>query len=120
MAKQHLTDRFVKYLTPRGARRFIPDASGRIEIGDLKVEGLCLRVTLRGLKTWCFLYRSPNADPTTGNHKQRRLTLGKWPTVSLSVARQLAMDAREQLWAGIDPKDEGPEVLTVRRVPGVH
>ena len=114
MALHNLTSKFVQNITPRGARRFPPDASGRIEIGDLKVQGLCLRITLHGLKSWSFLYRSPEPDPVTGRYRQRRLHLGRWPAVTLRMARELAMEAREMLWAGVDPKDEGNGVLTVR------
>ena len=57
MAKHHLTDRFVHNINPQGTPRFRPDTWGRIEIGDVRVEGLVLRITRQGRKTWSYLYR---------------------------------------------------------------
>jgi len=62
MAKHLLSDRFVTNITPHGTPRFRPDANGRIDIGDVKVDGLCLRITPRGLKTWSFIYRPAIAE----------------------------------------------------------
>ena len=38
MAKYLLNDRFVENITAKGTPRFPPDAYGRIEIGDTRVE----------------------------------------------------------------------------------
>jgi len=107
MAKHHLTPKFVEHLSPSGTYRFTPDASGRIEIGDLKVQGLIFRITRTGLKTWSFIYR----PRTRKNGKwvagpQQRITLGRYPSISLKEAREVAMDYYEQVIAGEDPRQE--------------
>jgi len=106
MAVKYLTDPFVRNLAPRGTRRIRPDKTGRIEICDLKVTGLCLRVSSLGYKSWSFTYKMPEKKPDgqwrTG--KQQRITLGKFPLISLSEARSKALELREQVDAGVDPK----------------
>src|SRR5262249_43835742 len=52
---------------------------------DETVTGLALRVTSHGTKAWTFLYGTP----------RRRITLGRYPSVSLATARALAIEARE-------------------------
>ncbi len=118
MAKHHLTDRFIENITPRGTPRFRPDAWGRIEIGDVRVEGLVLRISQHGLKTWSFLYR-PTIQKANGRYSagpQRRLTMGPYPQISLKAARERALEARELLLAGIDPMEKEPKVSTFKEV----
>lgn len=52
-------------------------ASGQSETYDTGVAGLTLRVSEHGRRTWCLLYR-------THEGRKRRLTLGKFPTLSLA------------------------------------
>lgn len=58
----------------------------QVDFPDSKVGGLALRVTKAGKKTWTLRYR--NADGL-----QRRLTIGQYPGVGLSDARQAGWDA---------------------------
>jgi len=106
MAVKYLTDPFVSNLQPNGTRRIRPDKTGRIEICDVKVTGLCLRVSAHGHKSWSLTYKMPEKRPDgrwrTG--KQQRLTLGKYPLLSLSDARTRALELKEQIDAGVDPK----------------
>ncbi len=106
MAVKYLTDPFVRNIQPNGTRRIRPDKTGRIEICDMKVTGLCLRVSAHGHKSWSLTYKMPEKLPDgrwrTG--KQQRLTLGKYPLLSLSDARERALDLREKIDAGVDPK----------------
>ena len=66
---------------------------------DESVSGLALRVTAGGTKAWTFLY--------TASGKRRRISLGRYPAVSLAKARTLALEARAMIANGIDPRARG-------------
>lgn len=57
--------------------------------------GLFLRVHPSGTKTWIYAYRFGG--------KQKKLTLGQYPSVSLKDARKSRQDARDLLDQGVDP-----------------
>jgi integrase len=76
-------------------------------IRDLTVPGLQLRVTPAGVKTFSVYFR-PYGDRIgkTGGRlkgKQRRVTLGEFPTLSLNAAREQATDIMGQVLRGEDP-----------------
>jgi Arm DNA-binding domain len=52
--------------------------------------GLALRVTSHGTKAWTFLHGTP----------RRRITLGRYPALSLASARALAIETREGRTSG--------------------
>jgi integrase len=58
-------------------------------------QGLYVLVTVTGARLWRFKYRF--------NGKEKLLTVGAWPEVSLKEAREKRDDARKQLRDGIDP-----------------
>jgi integrase len=60
-------------------------------------DGLFLHLMPTGSKIWRVAYR------VDGN--QKMLTLGKYPEVSLSQARELCLEARKKLATGADPVD---------------
>lgn len=66
------------------------------DISDPAIPGLVLRVGISGSKAWLFRFRW-EGTPT-------RITLGKFPSVGLAEARQLALKNREWLDKGIDPR----------------
>jgi Arm DNA-binding domain len=66
------------------------------DISDPGVPGLVLRVAISGSKAWLFRFKW-DGTPT-------RITLGKFPSVGLAEARQLALKNREWLDRGIDPR----------------
>lgn len=87
MPLQRLTDTQIASIQP--------PPTGRVEITDPGTQGLRLRVTSAGVRTFAFVYR----DRITG--KTQRLTLGKYPGLSLKVARDrvaahLAAIARDE------------------------
>jgi integrase len=86
-----------KALTDALVRSVAAPASGRIEITDDRCEGLALRVTASGVKSWCFRFR----DPRSG--KDARLTIGRYPDVSLSQARARTTELRHEVASGINP-----------------
>ena len=91
---KHLTDPGIKKIgkAPKGKR---------IERFDAGIDGLCLRITDKGTKTWCFYYHFPTE---TGEMKHHRLTLGLWPTMGVAAARKEAQNRKDQAKAGINPK----------------
>lgn len=108
-APRTLTDAFV--------RQCRPDPARRLEIRDGMVAGLVLRVTPTGRKTFSLHTRGP-----TG--KTIQLTLGRYPTLGLKAARDLAREHIRTISAGKDPREirrraraaAEAEALTLRRL----
>jgi integrase len=75
-------------------------ATGRIEIADLRCSGLAFRVTAKGARSWAFRFR----DPTDG--RPLRATIGTYPDVSLSAARDRGDELRGMVAAGINPIEQ--------------
>lgn len=91
-----------KHLTDPGISKIGKAPKGkRLERFDAGLDGLCLRVTDKGTKTWCIYYRF--ADEA-GRPRNRRLTLGPWPVLGVAQAREAARRAKDQARGGIDPK----------------
>jgi hypothetical protein len=61
-------------------------------------SGLAVRVSPNGMKTWVWRYRFGG--------KQRRLTLGTYPAMSLGEARVKLGQAQQKLEKGCDPADQ--------------
>lgn len=76
----------------------------RYEVPDSKVAGLRLIVQPSGAKSWAVRYSRHNRD--------RRFTLGPFPTLGLDAARKAAGVALAKVAAGTDP---GEERKTTRR-----
>lgn len=67
----------------------------RVEVWDDRIPGFGLRVSKTGTKTFVLLYRHRG--------RPRRLTLGRYPTLTLAHARNKAIDALREVDAGRDP-----------------
>ncbi|MDE5446459.1 integrase arm-type DNA-binding domain-containing protein [Bradyrhizobium sp. CSA207] len=92
-------------LTDTGIRSYQPRAA-QYSIGDAACPGLCIRITPGGVKTFAFAYRNK------GTGKVTWLTLGRYPDVPLSRAREIANDARKTVAGGgtpLTPKIERAE-----------
>jgi integrase len=76
-----LTDRFCQHAKSTEAQT---------DYFDETVRGLALRVTSKGTKAWTLLYGTP----------RHRITLGRYPALSLASARTLAIETREGRTAG--------------------
>jgi integrase len=98
MPKVTLTDRFVATAKPE---------TRQIDYFDAKCPGLVLRISSKGVRTWCLFYTAPR----TG--KRARATLGRYPQTSLSDARAQSIEAKARLEDGIDPRDVGAGTMTV-------
>lgn len=91
-----LSDLQIKKTPPRSERFEMPDS-----------KGLSIRIMPTGKKTWVFRYM---IDGTA-----RRLTLGSYPTISLSEARELHAKAMQEVERGIDPGIKQKEAKAIRK-----
>ncbi len=72
-----------KYLTDPGIGKMKRAPEGkRIERFDAGAPSLALRINAKGLKTWTVHVRL--------HGKQKRITLGDWPTLGVAEARDRA------------------------------
>lgn len=81
LAKVKLTDTYIRSVSAPSA--------GRTEIGDVLCPGLHLRVTVTGSKSWSLVVR---AGP-----RVRRITLGRYPVLTLATARKEALRVMRDL-----------------------
>ena len=100
-AKKRLTDAVVRQAPIRAQRYEMAEASG-----------LAVRVSPNSAKTWVWRYRFAG--------KQRRLTLGSYPAMSLGEARAKLGYAQEKLEKGYDPADERSSRETVADLVEVY
>jgi len=82
-------------LTDVAIRKAGPPATGQVEIWDGKLPGFGIRVSSTGAKSFVLVYRHAG--------KARRLTLGRYPMLTLADAREKATAAIRQLDENIDP-----------------
>ena len=82
-------------LTAAAVERLKPPPSGQVEYFDAGFPGLALRLSYGGGRSWVFFYRA--------HGKQRRLTLGTYPALSLAEARDKWREARAAVDRGDDP-----------------
>jgi integrase len=89
-ATQRLTDKLARALP-------LPDKGARITY-DADVPGFGIRVTANGAKSFVLNYMSAG--------RERRMTIGRFPTWSATAAREEARALRRKVDSGIDPIDE--------------
>ena len=89
MAKR-FTDAQIKRLKPTSKRAIIFEHEGR---------GFGLRIEPSGRKSFFLEYRFGEAE----ERRNRVLTIGKYPTVSLTEARSIASQSLSQIEQDIDP-----------------
>lgn len=70
-------------------------SAGRVTYHDTKTRGLQLRVTATGVKTFSVFRRVKGGEPT-------RVTIGRFPDVTIEQARQQAMSHTAELANGTD------------------
>ncbi len=87
-----------KKFSDQAVARWKPPQSGRAEFWDETMPGFGMRITPAGKKVWQLMYRSGG--------RKRRLSLGDYPTLSLSLARQAAQQALDAIARGDDPAAE--------------
>ena len=108
MGSRRLTERFIQSVKP-------PEKD-KVDHFDVVVTGLALRVSYGGGKSWVVLYRSPVERDKRGHGKLRRMTLGKYPAISLEKARELAGNICDLVERGDDPQLEKRQAKSSGRV----
>src|SRR5829696_2790213 len=83
-------------LTAAAINRFRPPEAGQIEYFDAHLPAFGLRVSYSGTKAWFVTTRV--------DRKLTRITLGRYPTLSLAEAREKAREVVEQAKGGTDPR----------------
>src|SRR5215213_3444014 len=73
----------------------LPRDRKSVEYFDHRMPGLVLRVSSRGTKSWNAIYRHQG--------RARRLTIGRYPIITLDDARARARDALCEVSRGVDP-----------------
>jgi len=71
---------------------------GRVEYFDTKQQKLRLRVSVTGVKAFAVVKKA--------HGKPKRVTVGKWPEVSIAKAREEAIKILDDLRQGVDPVKE--------------
>jgi integrase len=80
----------------------------RTDYADINCPGLVLRVSSKGIKSFSFTYRYGS--------KTGRITFGKFPVVSLKLARDLVAKQRIGIANGIDPRGEKVKRLQAKEL----
>lgn len=88
----------AKTLTTKGIDALKPDPDKRLEIPDPGLAGLYLVVQPTGAKSWALRYRFAG--------KPAKLTLGRWPVMTLAAARKAAGAAIDAVEHGNNPAAE--------------
>ena len=83
-------------LTDVRLRSLKPEPNRRVEIWDAQLPGFGLRVSPTGTKSFILLYRI--------HGRPRRMTLGRYPQLSLADARVQAREALNIVDSGADPQ----------------
>jgi integrase len=84
-----------RHLTAAGVSRIKLPVAGQADHFDAGYPGLALRLSYGGSRSWVYFYR--------WHGKQRRLTLGTWPSLDLAHAREAWREARKKLSKGEEP-----------------
>lgn len=107
MARKNLTARFVEAVK----------VETRTDYWDDMVRGLVLRVSPSGVKSWTVVY-SRESDGS-----KQRVTIGKFPAITLEKARAKALAALSAVAEGKDPagdKRTRREAMTVRELGALY
>jgi integrase len=83
-------------LTSAAVERFPPPPSGQMEYYDTHLPAYGVRVSYSGAKAWFLMTRV--------DRRLTRVTLGRYPAVSLAEARELARATASHARAGRDPR----------------
>lgn len=89
-----------KKFTDQGVARLKPPVTGQADHWDALAPGFGLRISHGGTRTWLAQVRVLK----NGAWKQTRITLGRYPVMSLAEARDAAREAQKDAHAGRDPR----------------
>lgn len=96
-----LTDKFIKSLKPKDKPYKNGDGGG-----------LYLEVLPTGTMSWRYKYRYLKKD--------KRLTIGNYPVITLAEARERAMDAKKLVANGVDPCEFKKESIREKEIEAVN
>jgi integrase len=88
-------------LTTAAIEQAMPKGRTAIEMADSAVVGLRLVIQPSGHKSWAVRFRFEGQN--------RKLTIGPWPRIGLSLARELAAKALRKVVEGEDPTETKKE-----------
>lgn len=71
--------------------------TGRTDFRIKGAQGLLLRVTSNGTKSWTLAYKSP------ATRRWAKIALGRYPDIGLAEARELAQETAGKIRKGADP-----------------
>src|SRR5262245_54352438 len=91
----------TRALTVLSVSRMKPPTRGQTDYFDKGYPGLALRVSYGGSMSWALFYRLHGG-------KLRRMTLGRYPAMSLADARAAWQDARRSVAKGENPARRKP------------
>ena len=77
--------------------------NGQILVRDSEIRGFALRITPNGCKTWVWDGRI--------NRRMRRITIARWPDLTLNEARAEALRIRHDIAIGLDPSPKRDEEI---------
>lgn len=99
----------AKVLTAKSVEVMKPDPARRLEVPDAALPGLYLVVQPSGARSWAYRYRFAR--------KPRKLTLGRYPALTLAEARKEAGKAAQAVELGEDPGAAKVEANALARDP---
>ena len=85
----------VASITDLKLRKLKADPKKRFDLWDAHILGFGVRVAPSGTKTFIVMYRL--------HEKKRRVSIGRYPEMSLAEAKQVALNMRAQVASGKDP-----------------
>ena len=88
--EKYFTDAYIKSLKPKSVR-----------YEEFRDGGFGIRVTPKGLKTWLYRYRIAG--------QRYFITLGHYPTPSVSAAKKRFIELSDLRKEGINPQDQVEE-----------
>jgi integrase len=89
-----------KKLTDAAISRLKPPTAGQEDYWDALTPGFGIRISHGGSRTWLVQARILK----NGAWKQTRITLGRYPTMTLAEAREAAREAQKDAQEGKDPR----------------
>ena len=93
-----LTNTQVKQAKAKEKDYYLPDG-----------QGLQLRISSKGKKSWVFKYQTPITK------KRTNISFGSYPEISLALARKRREEARENLSQGVNPKTYKEELESAKK-----
>ena len=93
-------------LTDITLRKLTAPAAGQVEVWDSKLPGFGVRITSTGTRSFVLVYRFQG--------RARRLTIGRYPTLGLAKARELAGNALLEIRKGNDPQQPPKDAVAAQ------